>query len=141
MNTLAATGSDAVGHLVTGPTHVTGPTAVDLRGRTTVADRVVEKIAARAALEVPHCVAPERRLADHLPGHPSVGASAQTDGTVTGLRLSVAIAYPAPIVTTTRAVRMHVEQTVRTLCDMTVDHVDITVVGVVRRTPERRRVQ
>ena len=134
MNALPATGFDPAAT-------VTGLPEVDRRGRTSVADRVVEKIAARAALEVPHCVRPERRIADRLPGHPTVGAIAQTDGVITALRLSVAIAYPAPIVTTTRAIRVHVEQAVRTLCGMTVDHVDITVVGLSRRSPEKRRVQ
>lgn len=135
MNALPAIGLDAA--VAAAP----GPTELDRRGRTTVADRVVEKIAARAALEVPHCVRPERRIADRVPGHSPLGATAQTDGAITGLSLSVAIAYPAPIVTTTRAIRVHVEQAVRTLCGMTVDHVDITVVGMSRRSPERRRVQ
>ncbi|MDQ2845431.1 MAG: Asp23/Gls24 family envelope stress response protein [Actinomycetota bacterium] len=108
----------------------------ETRGKTTLADRVVEKIAARAAAEVPHCLGLHRRVVGITTGRTAVTADAVTDGAITGLSLSVAIAYPAPIISTTRQVRTHVRHRVENLCGLTVDHVDITVADVIR--PERK---
>lgn len=111
------------------------------RGTTTLADRVVEKIAAHAALEVPGCLGLHHRIVGINTGRTAVDATAHTDGSITGLTLSVAIAYPAPLTTTTRQIRTHVQQRVETLCGFTVDHVDITVGEVFRPIREQKRVQ
>ena len=111
------------------------------RGRTVLADRVVEKIAAQAAQEIPGCLGLHRRIIGISTGRAAVTAQAQTDGLITGLQLSVAIAYPAPMTTTTRAVRTHVGRTVETLCGLTVDHIDITVAAVVRPEVKGPRVR
>lgn len=111
------------------------------RGTTTIADRVVARIAAQAAAEVDHATGLRRSLAGRALGRPRVRAAADVDGSVTSLRLDLAVEYPAPVRQVTRAVRRHVVDTVRTLCGMRVDHVDITVAAV-RRPAEatRRRV-
>jgi uncharacterized alkaline shock family protein YloU len=111
------------------------------RGRTILADRVVQKIAARAALEVPGCLGFSRTIIGIDTRRSAVTATAVTDGSITGLTLSIAVAYPAPITTTTRAVRTHVQQRVETLCDLSVDHIDITVAALPRPHRKEARVQ
>jgi uncharacterized alkaline shock family protein YloU len=112
----------------------------DTRGRTSVADAVIEKIAAQAALEVPNCVGLKRRIAGISIGGKTVGADAVTEGSITGLHLSVGITYPAPITMTTREIRRHVQLRIQTLCGLKVDHVDITVGEVGRLDEPERRV-
>ena len=111
------------------------------RGSTTLSDRVIEKIAARAALEISDCVGLERRIAGIGTRHPGVNATATTDGSITGLSLTLGILYPAPITTTTRAVRTHVQERVGTLCDLTVDHIDIKVAALIRPDRKEKRVR
>ncbi|MHA3705061.1 Asp23/Gls24 family envelope stress response protein [Jatrophihabitans sp. YIM 134969] len=112
----------------------------DDRGRTTIADRVVEKIAAQAAVEVDHAAGLRRSLAGRSLGSPRVRATAEVDGRVAALRLDLAVDYPAPVRQVTRAVRQRVTEQVATLAGMRVDHVDITVAALRRPPVERRRV-
>ena len=112
------------------------------RGVTTIADRVVEKIAAAAAAEVPHVVGLRRRLVGRDFGTAAVRAGAQLDGSVGVLTLDLGVEYPAPVRATTRQVRAHVLERVESLCAVRLDHVDITVAML--RRPEastKRRVQ
>ena len=114
---------------------------MDDRGTTTLADRVVEKIAARAATDVPHALGLTRRAVGREFGRPSVRAHAQIDGDVASLQLELAVQYPASARATTRGVREHVADRVTMLCGLTVDHIDITV-AVLRRVDQgRKRVQ
>lgn len=115
--------------------------AVEQRGTTTLADKVVEKIAARAAVDVAHAGGLSRRVAGHDFGTPSVRANAEIDGHVASLQLELAVEYPASARATTRGVREHVTERVATLCDLTVDHIDITVAILRRADTERKRVQ
>lgn len=124
--------------LATVPTPAADPAT---RGTTTLADRVVEKIAARAATEVTHCVGLPRTIAGIATGGTAVQASANRDGSVTGLSLKIGLEYPAPVVTTTRRVRGHVSDVVHRLCDLTVDHVDIQVAAMVHPERTERRVR
>lgn len=114
------------------------------RGTTTVADRVIEKIAAQAAGEVAQTAELGRRLADRLPGR-SAGharAAALVSGRLVQLRVAVGVEYPAPIVRVTREVRAHVRATVGRLCDLDVRDVDVVVTKLRRPTATRsgRRV-
>lgn len=111
------------------------------RGTTTVADRVVEKVAARAAAEVDHATGLRRSLAGRSLGSRAVRADVVIDGSVAALRLELAVVFPAPVRPVTRAVRRHVTARVGDLCDLTVDHVDITVRALPRPNTERSRVQ
>ena len=110
------------------------------RGRTTIADRVVAKVAAQAATEVEHAAGLRRSLAGRTVGAPHVRARADVDGHVTSLRLDLAVDYPAPIQQVTRAVRQQVSSRVGELCGMVVDHVDITVAALRRPPVDTRRV-
>lgn len=119
-----------------------GVVAVDPgdRGRTTVADRVVAKVAAQAATEVQHAAGLRRSLAGRSLGRPQVRATAVVNGHVTTLRLELAVDYPAPVRQVTRAVRRQVVTRVGEYCGMVVDHVDITVAALRRASVEQRRV-
>lgn len=117
-------------------TVTTAPADPAHRGTTTLADRVVEKIAARAATEVTHCVGLPRTIAGIPTGRTAVQAQARRDGSVTGLSLEVGLVYPAPVVSTTRQIRGHVTDVVSRLCGLAVDHVDIRVGALVQ--PERK---
>lgn len=124
-------------------TTVVGTSDVDPanRGVTTLADRVVEKIAARAAGEVPHCTGVPRSVAGITTGRSAVQADAVIDGSVARLSLRLGIEYPAPVTTTTRQVRGHVIEAVQRMCDVKVDHLDITVAAVARPDRKEKRVQ
>jgi uncharacterized alkaline shock family protein YloU len=111
------------------------------RGNTTLADKVVEKIAAHAATEVEHASGLRRHVAGRELGTRSVRASATLDGHVAVLRLELAVDYPTPVKTVTRTVRAHVARTVEQLCGLRVDHLDITVAALRRPDTERSRVQ
>ena len=111
------------------------------RGRTTIADRVVAKVAAQAATEVDHAAGLRRSLAGRAHGAPRVRASADVDGHVASLKLDLAVDYPSPVRQVTRAVRQQVTERVTTLCGMQVDHVDITVAALRRAPVDTRRVR
>lgn len=111
------------------------------RGSTSLADKVIEKIASRAAVDVAHAGGVRRRVAGRSVGRPGVKTSAQRDGQVTALRLEVEVEYPASARQTTRAVREHVTERVGTLCGLQVDHVDITVAMLRRPDTSIRTVQ
>jgi uncharacterized alkaline shock family protein YloU len=103
------------------------------RGDLAIGAGVVEKIAQRAALEVPGVVDVVSRGLARLVGG-GAGASAEV---VPGARaeqsraaridLTLTLRYPAPAGQTTRAVRGHVVDRVHQLTGLEVERVDITV--------------
>lgn len=115
--------------------------APEIRGVTTLADRVVEKIAARAATEVPHCTGVPRAVAGISTGRPAVQADAVIDGALARVSLRLGVEYPAPVTATTRRVRGHVVEAVQRMCGVKVDHLDITVAAVTRPVRKEQRVQ
>lgn len=111
------------------------------RGTTTLADVVVERVAAAAAAEVQAAYGLRRHLVGKAVGRPAVRADVDLDGSVASLTLALAVEYPAPVRPVTRDVRTHVTARVRELCDVTVDHIDITVASLPRPTATVRRVR
>ena len=107
---------------------------------TTLAPRVVEKIAARAAGEVEHVFGLSRTLAGRTLGAERVRADADLDGHVAVLRIEFGAGFPAPLLPLTRAVREHVTDKVQTLCGLHVDHIDVTVAELRHPRAERKRV-
>lgn len=122
------------------PTGTAGSVDAAERGRTTIADRVVAKVAAQAATEVDHAAGLRRSLAGRSLGEARVRTSADVDGHVASLKVDLAVDYPSPVRQVTRAVRRQVTERVVTLCGMQVDHVDITVAALRRPAVDRRRV-
>jgi uncharacterized alkaline shock family protein YloU len=101
--------------------------AVDGRGGTEVAGRVVARIARQALAEVDDALpAPRRTL-----GRGSGEAGAWVDGSLAAVTLRVAVVYPAPVREVTRRLREHVRAVVGRLTGLDVRQVDIEVVRLV----------
>ncbi|MDP9865513.1 MULTISPECIES: Asp23/Gls24 family envelope stress response protein [Streptosporangium] len=102
------------------------------RGRTDIPERVVSRIAARAAGEV----ARVREVRERGPLTFTGRTRATVDGDLTALRLEVSVEYPAPLRQLTEAVRRHVADRVALLTGLHIGHIDIAVTGVVPPPPE-----
>ena len=117
------------------------PAGTQDRGTTSLSDRVLNKIAARAALEVDHVHGASKGLvAGVFAAEPAVGVTSTIDGRLAQLSLQVEIDYPVPLRAVTRQLRMHVTDRVRQLCDITVTDVDIHVTALRSGTEPVRRV-
>lgn len=101
------------------------------RGRTRIADRVVEKIAARAVAEVDNATGVARRVLGVRLGSAGpdskVRVDADVDGGVVSVHASMAVRWPAPVRTVTRQVRSNVTDRVQSLTGLRVEQVDIDV--------------
>lgn len=101
------------------------------RGRTRIADRVVEKIAARAVAEVDNATGVARsvlgvRLGSAGPDS-TANVSADVDGGVVAVKAVMSVRWPAPVRTVTRQVRTNVTDRVQNLTGLHVQYVDIEV--------------
>jgi uncharacterized alkaline shock family protein YloU len=112
------------------------PPAVEQRGETAIADRVVARVAARAAAEVEHTGGAAPRLAGIAIGRETgegmARVSARVDGHLAMIEMRLTIAYPAPVGTLSREVRRRVIERVANLTGLEVRHVDIEVARLVR---------
>ncbi|MBB6174891.1 putative alkaline shock family protein YloU [Nocardiopsis mwathae] len=110
----------------------TGAAAAE-RGSTTIPERVVTKIAARAASQVPGVGEVGRGIgrlfgAGSGPVRVAVRLSGREAERTAIIRLGIAVRYPRPAATTARRVREHVADTVERLTGIRVGRVDIEVV-------------
>lgn len=128
--------------------HGRASTAVpaDMRGRTDIADRVLEKIAARALTEVAGAGGVARRVLGVPFGRAAGGSTplvdARTDGRLAMLRMTVSVAYPAPVRQVAQQVREHVIARVGGLTGLEVRQVDVDVEAlVVPGAPPAGRVE
>jgi uncharacterized alkaline shock family protein YloU len=122
-------------------------------GMLSINDRVVEKMAARAAVEIPDAgAAAPRVLGRSVTGAATLGArptsltalpkaSADVDGSVVILDLSISVRWPASVPEVTSAVREHVRGRVHELTGMAVTEVAISVTDLVTRLPGPPRVR
>lgn len=112
----------------------------EARGVTQFADRVVEKIAGRAAYEVDDVrPAPVTGLARLNPR--STGAvNAHVDGTAVTLTIQLGISYPAPIRTVAANVQRAVRSTVERLTGLDVVTIRVELVDLPIDRPRVRRV-
>lgn len=129
-----------------GTDHAGGPdTGHDLPGRTTLADRAVERTATQAITEIADVGGTARRVLGGTVGGPAEERSAQVsatvDDTTASLRVRLSIAYPASVARTTQRVRSHLVQRLHELTGLTVTRVDITVTELYIAQPGHRRVQ
>ena len=101
------------------------------RGRTTIADRVVVRVATRAVAEVEQAGGAARQLAGITLGRQSgqgpARVSARVDGRLAMIEIRLTLAYAAPGRTLSREVRRHVMERVASLTGIEVRHVDIEV--------------
>jgi uncharacterized alkaline shock family protein YloU len=122
-------------------------------GLITINDRVVAKMAARAATEIPDAgAAAPRVMGRSVTGAAVVGArttsltglpkaSADVDGSVVTLDLSISVRWPASVPEVTSAVRERVCSRVSGLTGLTVAEVSISVTDLVTRLPGPARVR
>jgi uncharacterized alkaline shock family protein YloU len=124
------------------PREATSFAPVGSRGMTDIADRVVEKIAGRAACEVEQVHAPPPRGLARITGPPNE-ADADADVHVTGstvqVEVRVAVSYPAPIHTVAQEVQRAVRDRVQSLTglEVTAVRVDIASLSTSESRPPR----
>ncbi|WP_410667961.1 Asp23/Gls24 family envelope stress response protein [Amycolatopsis sp. cmx-4-68] len=115
------------------------------RGRTTIADRGVERIAVRAVTEAAGVGGAATRVLGVAIGAESLANDAEVTAKVSGdtatLDVRLSVAYPAPVAKTTEAARRHLILRIGELTGLTVSRVDITVTSLPGSVPEKRRVQ
>ena len=106
------------------------------RGRTTIADRVVARVATRAVAEVGATGGAARQLigltVGRQTGEGPARVSARVNGNLALIEMRLSLAYPAPVRSLTREVRRHVMERVSTLTGIEVRHVDIEVASLQR---------
>lgn len=117
-------------------------------GTLSIDDRVVAKVASRAAAENPDAGAvASRLLRASLPGGRSTSleslprATATVDGATAFIGVQISVRYPAPLVETTEAVRAAVRDRVAAMTGLRVAEVDITVDALVTDLPTPPRVR
>src|SRR5690242_8207764 len=131
--------------LAAGPPAAPVRPAAPERGTTTVADRVIVAVAARAAAEVPGIGGAGRRVLGRPVGTDRAERAPQVEATIAGdtvaLRLRLSVLYPTPVRTATEHVRRHVAERVSTLTSKTVGVIDVTVVSLPVPVVARRVVR
>lgn len=109
------------------------------RGRTTIADGVVSRIASIAASEI-EAVVDTRKGWTKLVRKGLPHAEATVAGETSAIKVEVAATWPTPLRALTERVRAHVTERVDTLVGVTVSRVDVTVADVVHLDTPARRV-
>jgi uncharacterized alkaline shock family protein YloU len=108
---------------------VTAPPPPEVRGRTDIGDRVVERIARHAVTELPQA---------------GTGGTARVKATIDGklatLRMTVSVIYPEPVQRVTRRLREHVTARVGELTGLEVRQIDIDVARLVPPAGYHREV-
>lgn len=105
--------------------------APEERGALTIAERVVERIAARAAGEVDLASGAPRRILGRTLGDAdpdrSASADARVDGHLATVSIGLAVQWPAPVRDVAEQVRRHVMARVHELTGLEVAEVDVDV--------------
>ena len=116
-------------------------TAAGDRGSLTVADRVIERLATIAALEVDGVVRTGSAV-DRALGRQYPKAEAHVAGGHARVTVEVAVRWPAPLADLAGHVRDQVRDSLTTLANVQVDAVDVVAAKmVIAATTPRRRVQ
>lgn len=104
------------------------------RGRTTIAQRTVERLAACAVAELPDVGGSARRVFGVAIAGQDKDGAARVSATVLGLRATlevrISVVYPASVGATTEAVRTHLMSRVEELTGISVSRVNITVTAL-----------
>ncbi|MGH4017207.1 MAG: Asp23/Gls24 family envelope stress response protein [Pseudonocardiaceae bacterium] len=106
------------------------------RGRTTIADRVIEAMAARITSDEPGVGGAARRVLGVAVTGEDTDRAPRVEATVAGevvsLRVRLSVTYPAPVHTMTDRVRRRLIDRIGALTGMQVGVVDIVVVALHR---------
>ncbi|MGA5703925.1 Asp23/Gls24 family envelope stress response protein [Peterkaempfera bronchialis] len=120
------------------------PAAYD-RGRTVIADRVVEKITAKAVRDAARTDAMGHRLPPVPPGQEEIRQAAKVaawvDGQTAAVAVTVSLPWPAPVREIARRLRAHIINRVEDLTGLHVAQVDIEVADLPGPAAYRRRVR
>lgn len=111
------------------------------RGRTTIADRVVERVAAAASAEVDAVLDTHGGWTRSLLGRGLPRAEAVVAGSTSRIAVEVACPWTAPLPAVTAEVRAHVARRVTELTGVVVARVDVSVTDVVHDATPARRVR
>jgi uncharacterized alkaline shock family protein YloU len=115
------------------------------RGRTTIADRAVERVATQLLTEVENVGGTARRMLGVTVGGEDPDRDARVTATVTGetaaLEVRLSVAYPASVSWTTENARDHLTRRVEELTGLAVSRVDIVVTALHDDTTTVRRVR
>jgi uncharacterized alkaline shock family protein YloU len=121
------------------------PVDTDERGRTVIAERVLERVAAEAAAEIDGVGGPARRLLGVAVGGDEPDRRAKVTARITGdkatLDVQLSVVYPASVGRTTERTRSHLMRRVEDLTGLTVSRVDITVTELHGAPADTRRVE
>lgn len=140
------TGASAVDTAAAAPPPAPGspPAGGDTgKGTLTIAPRVVEKIAATAVGEVDQAGGTSRRvLGVSVGGDDQARVSADVDGDVASVVVTMAVQWPSPVLEVSRQVRALVRERLTTFVGLRTVDVDIEITALTGRAPrEERRVQ
>jgi len=113
------------------------------RGRLTIADRVVEKVAAQAVTEVDRATGAPRTVLGQALGRATEDSPARTsalvDGDLITVTVSMSVRWPAPVREVAAQVRRRVVERVQELTGLQVVEVDIDVPTLLtKRNPTPR---
>ena len=115
------------------------------RGRLSIADRVVERVAGHAVTLVPHAVAAPRRILGVAVGQARPDDEAHVHVTVHGavawIDVAMAVAWPHPVHEAAQAARRQVQRDVEHITGIRVERVDIEVTSLDVPTAAARRVR
>lgn len=110
------------------------------RGRLTVHDRVVERLAAHVARKTPG-VAPFRDRIGKVTGQRLPRATAQISGQIAALDVDIAVTWESSLDEVAGAVRDAVREHLEQFGGLHVTRVNVTVKRIVREATQERRVQ
>lgn len=132
-------GGDTTGASAEG-TQAEAVPAAEARGETEIAERVLERIAGYAITEVDQAGGYARRVLGVPLGQDSTRSapqvSAQIDGGLATLQMTISVVYPTPVPRVARKLRERVTTRVEELTGLDVRQVDISVANLIR--PPRR---
>jgi uncharacterized alkaline shock family protein YloU len=117
----------------------------DSRGRTTIAEHAVERVATRLLTEVENVGGAARRMLGMTVGGEDPDRDAQVTVEITGetvaLQVRLSATYPASVSRTTQNARSHLMRRVEELTGLAVSRVDIAVTALHSDVTNIRRVQ
>lgn len=117
----------------------------DNRGRTTIAEHAVERVATRLLTEVEHVGGSARRMLGVTVGGDDPDRDAQVTAEITGetvaLETRLSATYPASVSRTTQNARSHLMRRVEELTGLAVSRVDIVVTALHSDVTNIRRVE
>ena len=139
-----AFGESVPGTETTGRTEHHAPVPPEERGRLTVDDRVVEKVAGHAVTSITDAAAAPRRVLGVKIGEArpddaaSVQAKVQDD--IASVHVAIAVRWPRSVQKVADEVRERIRTEVAAITGVRVDHVDVDVVSMTLPETAERRV-